>query len=279
MPVAPVNGVRLFYDLAGDGPPLVLVHGSWGGAAGWEPVLPLLTQRFRVLVYDRRGHSGSERPSSQGSTAEDVADLVALMTHLEFGPAHVVGVSSGASLALRLAAQHPTLVRSVTAHEPALFALFADDAEDGAVMREVLERFAAVAAIVAAGDAERGARQFAETVAYGPGAWELIPPERQQIMIGNAPTWVDEMRDPGSWTADPAALTAIACPVLLTRGDQSLPFWPPVVAKVAALLPHVQAKVIAGAGHVPQASQPEAYAAVVTAFMATADEDGGRPEA
>lgn len=90
--------------------------------------------------------------------------------------------------------------------------------------------------------------------------------ERRQVMVNNAPTFLDEMQDPGAWTADLAALAAIPCPILLTTGDQSFPFWSPVVAKLAAVLPHAQTRVIAGAGHVPQASHPEEYGAAVTAF-------------
>lgn len=271
MPTAHVNGVHLFYELTGDGPPLVLIHGSWGDGASWEPVLPALAQRFRVLVYDRRGHSRSERSPTQGSTEEDVDDLAALIEHLSLGPSHVAGISSGASLALRLAARHPELVRSVAGHEPALFNLFIDDPDQGPTMREALERIEAVAACLAAGDVAGGARQFAETYSYGPGGWDLIPPERQQVMLNNAPTFLDETRDPGSWTADLAALVAIPCPILLTYGDQSLPFLPPVVATLAAVLPGIQARVIAGAGHVPPASQPAGYVAAVTAFAAAAD--------
>lgn len=270
MPTASVNGVDLFYDLAGDGPPLVLVHGSWGDGAGWDPVLPALAQHFRILTYDRRGHSRSERPPTQGSAEEDVADLSALMTQLELAPAHVAGISSGAALALRLAARRPDLVRSVAAHEPAFFALFADDPDEGPAMREALRRFEAATALLAAGNAEEGARQFAETVAYGPGAWEMIPPERRRVMVGNAPTWVDEMRDPGAWTADLAALAAIPCPILLTRGDQSPPFWSSCVAKLASVLPRAEVRVLRGAGHVPQASQPAAYAETVAVFAGAA---------
>ena len=66
MPTATVNGVRLFYDPTGAGPPLVLVHGSWGDSAGWEPVLPILAPPARVLTYDRRGHgpAASARPGA-----------------------------------------------------------------------------------------------------------------------------------------------------------------------------------------------------------------------
>jgi pimeloyl-ACP methyl ester carboxylesterase len=62
MPHLRVNDVELFYDEAGDGDPLVLVHGSWGDHSNWQGVVPTLTQSFRVVTYDRRGHSRSGRP-------------------------------------------------------------------------------------------------------------------------------------------------------------------------------------------------------------------------
>jgi len=271
MPTATVNGVRLHYDLVGDGPPLVLVHGSWGDGTGWDLALPVLAQRFRVLVYDRRGHSRSERPSTQGSADEDVDDLAALVTHLGLGPAHVAGTSSGAALALRLAARYPEMVLSVIGHEPPLYGPFVADPDQGPLMREALSRFTAVVARLEAGEMEAGTRLFAETYSHGPGGWDRIPPERQQVMIANSPTWVDEMRDPGAWSTDLAALAAIPHPILLTYGDQSLPFLPAVVANLAGVLPSVQTLLITGAGHVPAASHPAEYAAAIMTFAAAAD--------
>jgi pimeloyl-ACP methyl ester carboxylesterase len=75
MPTATVNGVRLFYTLTGEAePPLVLVHGSWGDHHSWDRVVPALTERFRVLVYDRRATAiviarpAQSAPTSTGST-------------------------------------------------------------------------------------------------------------------------------------------------------------------------------------------------------------------
>src|SRR5215216_6937419 len=82
MPEQRVNGAKLFYELNGSGDSLVLVHGSWVDHKDWQLVVPHLARSFRVLTYDRRGHSLSERPLGQGSRREDEEDLAALMEAL-----------------------------------------------------------------------------------------------------------------------------------------------------------------------------------------------------
>jgi pimeloyl-ACP methyl ester carboxylesterase len=103
MPEAQVNGVRLHHELHGSGEPLALVHGAWADATAWRFVVPGLAENFRVLSYDRRGHSRSERPATQGSFDEDGDDLTALLEALDLAPAHVVTNSGGGNIALRLA--------------------------------------------------------------------------------------------------------------------------------------------------------------------------------
>src|SRR3954470_22236400 len=103
MSTARVNGVELHYELSGSGEPLVLVHGSWGDHHNWDPVVSPLAESFRVLAYDRRGHSASERPTGQGSVFEDADDLAGLIDALDLAPAHVAANSFGAVIALRAA--------------------------------------------------------------------------------------------------------------------------------------------------------------------------------
>src|SRR5881409_985138 len=109
MPIENINGVSIFLQEFGSGSPLVLVHGSWVDHMEWPFMVPLLAPRFRVTVYDRSGHSQSERPQGQRSIHEDVADLAAIIERTG-APAYVVGSSMGASISLRLAIERPELI-------------------------------------------------------------------------------------------------------------------------------------------------------------------------
>ncbi len=131
MAMVNVNGVGLAYEFHGTAEtPLVMVHGSWFSRRVWDPMVPHLAESVRVLTYDRRGHGESERPSGQGSVREDVSDLAALIEDLDLAPAWVAGQSFGGSITLRLAGERPDLLRGITAHEPPVFSLVADDPPD-----------------------------------------------------------------------------------------------------------------------------------------------------
>jgi pimeloyl-ACP methyl ester carboxylesterase len=268
MPTAKVNGIRLFYELDGTGDtPLVLVHGSWGSHHGWDPVIRGLRESFRVLTYDRRGHSGSERPSTQGSVREDVADLAALIEQLGLAPAWVVGSSFGASIALRLAGERPDLLRGVVGHEPPLFALLADNPATAPMLDEVGRRIRAVVDRIAAGDHAGAAEQLVETVALGPGTWSQLTPDLQRTFVGNAPTFLDEVSDPEQLAFDPASLGTFPRPALLTMGDQSPPIFAPVIARLRDAAPGLGVATFVGAGHIPQVTHAGAYVEMLAAFI------------
>lgn len=263
-----VNGVRLFYQLHGRGDiPLVLVHGSWASHHIWDLVVPSLAESFRVLSYDRRGHSGSERPTAQGSVREDVADLAALIEKLGLGPAWVAGNSFGASITLRLAGERPELFRGLIAHEPPLFSLLADDPNVLPILEEVENRIGAVTKRIASGDHAGAAEQFVETVAFGPNAWAQLPPDFQQTLIENAPTFLDESNDPEQFAFDLEWVKEFTSPSLLTSGDQSPPTFAPVVAQLAGALPKVETMIFPGAGHIPHFTHPDAYVEAIRTFV------------
>ncbi len=267
MPVAAINGIELYWEMSGQvGDPVVLVHGSWADHHSWDRMVPALAHSLRVLTYDRRGHSRSERPATRGSVREDVADLVALIEHLDLVPAHILGNSFGGSIVLRLAAERPDLFRSLLVHEPPLFGVLDDPA--AREVRQILqERVDVVIELLEKGETESGARRFVETIAFGPGAWEQLPDELRQTFIFNAPTFLDEQRDPEWLLLDPQPLANFSAPALLTQGDRSPPFFPLVIEKIAQFLPYSQRQTLPGADHVPQWSQPEEYAEAVASFI------------
>jgi pimeloyl-ACP methyl ester carboxylesterase len=268
MPTISLNGVRIYWEISGDaGELVVLVHGSWGDHQNWASVVPVLSQSRRVLTYDRRGHSRSERPATQGSVHEDVADLAALVEHHGRSQAHIIGSSFGASIVLRLAAERPDLFRSLIVHEPPLFSLLGDEPHARAALLTVQSRIATVVDVLTTDNVARGAREFVETIAFGPGAWEALPQHVRETFIFNAPTWLDEMQDPEAMELDVGRLHDFAAPALLTMGDQSPPFFRSVVGRITEVLPGAETHTFAGAGHVPHLSHPEEYLRVVTTFL------------
>jgi len=111
MPYAPVNDLNMYYEVHGEGPPLVLLHGAYLTAGAFGPLLPGLAEVRQVVVPEMQGHgrtADADRPITYEQMADDTA---ALMHHLELGQADVVGYSMGGGIALQLAVRHPELVR------------------------------------------------------------------------------------------------------------------------------------------------------------------------
>jgi pimeloyl-ACP methyl ester carboxylesterase len=265
MPETEANGVRLYYEIHGGGEPLVLVHGSWVDATRWRSVVPGLAESFRVLVYDRRGHSRSERPDAPGSVDEDGDDLAALLEGLDLAPAHVVTSSYGGNIALRLATRRPELFRSLCCHEPPLWSLLEADRGSQELRQLGARNLDAVGRRIADGDHEGAARQFVDQVAFGPGAWENeLPPELRPIFVDNAPTFLDELEDPKQLHIDEDALSHLELSVRLTQGAESPPIFGAVIDRLIELIPNAGRETIDGAGHAPQQTHPERYVEVVT---------------
>jgi pimeloyl-ACP methyl ester carboxylesterase len=107
---APVNGLSLYYEMHGDGPPLILLHGGFGATGMFGELLPTLAARRRVIAVDLQGHGRTAdiaRPLRIELLAEDIAALIA---HLGLGTASVMGYSLGGAVALQTAIRHPAVV-------------------------------------------------------------------------------------------------------------------------------------------------------------------------
>src|SRR5438132_1284661 len=120
-----VNGVKLYYEEHGQGDPILCIHGTSSSAMVWRPAsIEELPGLGRVILYDRRGCTRSERPDPyETSVAQHAQDAAALLEALDAVPAVVIGRSYGGETAVELALRRPAQVRALVLLEAALLTL------------------------------------------------------------------------------------------------------------------------------------------------------------
>jgi pimeloyl-ACP methyl ester carboxylesterase len=108
------DGVKLYYETQGSGPPIVFVHELAGTCRSFDAQVAALKPRFRCITFNARGYPPSDVPSSVESYSQDIAasDIGAVLDAAGVKDAHVLGVSMGAAAALQFAISHPGRVRS-----------------------------------------------------------------------------------------------------------------------------------------------------------------------
>lgn len=113
---APVNDIRMWYAIFGNGKPVLLLHGGLGNSNYWGNLIPALVQNnFRVIVADSRGHGRSTRSSQPFSYDLMASDVVALLDSLKLQKVDVIGWSDGAIMGISLAVHHPDRLSSLFA--------------------------------------------------------------------------------------------------------------------------------------------------------------------
>jgi 3-oxoadipate enol-lactonase len=113
MPTVSVDGLRMYYELAGTGQSLVLIAGLGLDLSECGQLIDALATRYRVLAFDNRGAGRTDKPDEPYTVAQMAADTAGLMQALGIERAHVVGMSLGGRIALDLALAHPERVRSL----------------------------------------------------------------------------------------------------------------------------------------------------------------------
>jgi pimeloyl-ACP methyl ester carboxylesterase len=108
-----VNGVNLWYEVLGEGEPVVQIHGAGFGHHNFAPATPELAQHFKVVDYDMRGYGQSDRPVQDYDMEVWADDLAGLMDALDIDRAHVHGTSMGGMIAIVFAAKYPDRTISV----------------------------------------------------------------------------------------------------------------------------------------------------------------------
>jgi pimeloyl-ACP methyl ester carboxylesterase len=255
-----VNGTHLYYEVRGNGPPLLLIMGATGDAGHLARVADLLAADYTVVTYDRRGNGRSPRPAewTQTSVEEQADDAAGLLEALGLTPATVFGTSSGGTFALCLVVRHPETVRAVILHEPALVRLCDNPAEvQGALTTLVTEGMQAGGPPVTM---ERFWR-----FAAGDANWTGLDDELRQRMVGSAETFLGLELELVSYLPTDEQLAGLAVPVHVLVSEQGLPFLQEASGQLADRL---GCEVHRTAGtHAPYADHPDELARTIRSRM------------
>lgn len=240
------NGIRLYYVEHGEGTPILGIHGSGSSSIVlWAGAVEPLARLGRLIFYDRRGCGRSERPEPflRTTREQEADDAAALLDELDAAPAVVIGRSYGGDVAFELARRHPERVRAIVGLEPGLLHL---DPEAKRFEDELNARLRAA-------EPERVGETLIEA-ALGPGGWDALPADARELFTANGPAILAELEGLNA-DLDEAALSAIEQPTLVVSAAESPEPLRRVAARLAAVLPNVEAVRVEG-GHLIDPAGP-----------------------
>ncbi|MGK8524027.1 alpha/beta fold hydrolase [Nocardia asteroides] len=266
-----VPGATLYYEIRGAGPLLLLIPGGNGDAGTFDAIAERLADRYTVVSYDRRGFTRSPLDGPPDNrVVTDGLDAAALLTHLTDQPAHVLGSSSGAIVALELLRARPDLVRTLVAHEPPLATLLTDAEKWLAFLDGIHEQ-------------SRTEGTYAAMAAFSAGVGLRLPPpapveqmpQEAVEMVGriqrNLVFWMEhELRQYPRYTPDLAALRASADRLVLGIGNESRDTFPGLPNAALAKELGLDLTEFVG-GHVGYHSAPDEFAAQLDRVLTRAD--------
>jgi len=250
MVIAVQGGEVWAEDSGADLPALVLLHSGVGDSRQWDPLLPLLSQRYRTVRFDVRGFGRSPRPTAPFTP---MTDLVAVLDHLGLERVGLVGCSQGGATSIDLALARPQRVKGIVLLGPGLTGyLFPPDL-----------------AFYRTGEALIADRDVDALVALVGNRWAaagIIPPieaELRTLVTG----WFEphDFRKP-----DPPAverLEEVDVPATLLVGDLDFPPLIKLNEEIAARIPGCRLIRLPGADHYPQYRAPETIAAAIDETM------------
>src|SRR5262245_37841661 len=261
---APINGARLYYELAGAGTPFVMIHAGVADCRQWDNEFRSFADRYRVLRYDMRGYGRSEPVAGEFT---HLGDLVALLNRLELAqPIIAMGCSMGGGIAMDYALETRSTVEALVmvGAGPSGLTL---DVPRSAKLDEIEKAFAA-------GDLDRACELETQLWFDGVGRTpaEVDPAMRRLAYDMNRTVLAHDAKGVGKRLPDaaiPAAgrLTELRIPVLVVVGEHDIPYLQAAARYMLERLPNATKAPIADAAHLPNMDHPEEFQRTVSLFL------------
>jgi pimeloyl-ACP methyl ester carboxylesterase len=256
---ADIEGASLYYEIAGEGPGLVLSHAAFVDRRMWDEQFPVFAERYHVVRYDRRGFGNSTPGSSPFSHSRDLYQLLKL---LKIERAHLLGCSAGGSTIIDFALEHPEMTASLVLVSSAVSGY----QFQGAMPQPLQELFTAVNA----GDLDRAAeiavRLWIDGPHRSPDQVDARLRERAHEMSLTALPNIFVREEP----LEPPALdrlNQLTTPTLVIAGDLDDASVKTISDLLATRIAAARKAIISGAAHLPNMEKPEEFNQMVLGFL------------
>ena len=266
MPAAKVNGVEIYYELAGRGKTVVLCHGYTGNHYNWALQIPTLARKYQVIAPDLRGHGLSEAPSTGYSILAFAQDIHALLLHLGIEKCHLIGHSMGGFVALEFTLSYPQMVDALVLMDTRSLGL--GNVAGFMELRRRLHRIAQSQGMEAA--AEYDAAYNPMTRAFLKRRPEFREVSKQRMVQISVESYVGAGEAILAWGDLTPSLKDIKAPTLVFAGEEDT-FIIESCKLITDSIPGARFCLIPGAGHSPQEEAPYVFNRELLGFLEEVD--------
>ena len=266
-----VNGVKLHYQIAGEGESLILIHGSLADLRYWEDKTPALSQNFRVIEYSRRyNYPNQNELQSDHSAIIEAEDLLAFMDELGLEKASVLGHSYGAYTALWFALEYPERVNKLILAEAPVLRWLPDIPGGEGIMEGFLANIWEPIGKAYSEGGERAGLEFTSQW-YFRASLDSIAPEWQLYFTQNSKEWEALAVSSDAYPyIDLQKIENLNLPVLLISGSRSAGNFNDLIDnQLSELLPDSRRVIIENAGHEMFQDNPQETNRAIIGFLAS----------
>src|ERR687886_184659 len=245
----PANGLHVYYEAYGAGPPLVLLSGGTGTIKSWEAIIPALSEHFQVIAPDARGHGRTDNPTGRFSYHVLADDLTAFIQVLDLDRPLIVGYSDGGNTALEFGMRYAQLARALVIG--AAWFRFTVAYRDG------IKRLLGVEQLESIDDEQIelgrpelvGFWRESHQYVYGPDYWKTLVKQSVQM-------WLSPLEYAH------ADLRKITTPALILIGDRDEPVPVEDAVDLYRMIPQAELAVVPGADHLFPLTRPAIFAVI-----------------